>query len=203
MKDDIRMNSREWSKNLWSRIKALFGGLDTRVTALEQGGGGGGSVTVVDGDPTLSWGTRSTVGTVAGTALHATMPAKPTYTAADVGALPYPLIISTGDISQADNGVSQDTGLAIYIKDSQDVIVGGVEFGLSPNGDVFADIMSRNNVNGSMQKNMIKAIISKSGVKTYNITDGAAYRSAIEAQSDIGFYIDAQGYICQHISSDT
>ena len=203
MKDDIRMNSREWSKNLWSRIKALFGGLDTRVTALEQGGGGGGSVTVVDGDPTLSWGTRSTVGTVAGTALHATMPAKPTYTAADVGALPYPLILSSGDISQANNGVSQETGLAIYIKDSHGVIIGGVEFGLSPNGDVFADIISRNNVSGSMQQNMIRAVISKSGVKTYNITDGAAYRDAISAQADVGFYIDTQGYICQSISSDT
>jgi len=36
-----------------------------------------GSVTVVDGDPTLAWGTRSKVGTVAGKDIHVTMPANP------------------------------------------------------------------------------------------------------------------------------
>lgn len=36
-----------------------------------------GSVTVTDSDPTLSWGTRSKVGDVAGTDLHVTMPANP------------------------------------------------------------------------------------------------------------------------------
>lgn len=36
-----------------------------------------GIVTVNDGDPTLSWGTRSSVGSVAGTDLHVTMPANP------------------------------------------------------------------------------------------------------------------------------
>ena len=34
-------------------------------------------VTVTDGDPTLAWGTRSAVGSVAGTDLHVTMPANP------------------------------------------------------------------------------------------------------------------------------
>ena len=36
-----------------------------------------GIVTVTDSDPTLSWGTRSKVGDVAGTDLHVTMPANP------------------------------------------------------------------------------------------------------------------------------
>lgn len=36
-----------------------------------------GIVTVTDSDPTLSWGTRSKVGTVAGTDLHVTMPGNP------------------------------------------------------------------------------------------------------------------------------
>ena len=35
------------------------------------------SGSVTDGDPTLAWGTRSTVGTVNGTDLHVTMPANP------------------------------------------------------------------------------------------------------------------------------
>lgn len=43
---------------------------------------GGTSVTVTDGNPTLSWNTQSTVGTVNGTDLHVTMPAQPTFTQA-------------------------------------------------------------------------------------------------------------------------
>jgi hypothetical protein len=35
------------------------------------------TVSVTDGDPTLSWGSRSKVGTVQGTDLHVTMPANP------------------------------------------------------------------------------------------------------------------------------
>ena len=51
MARDIRQGTRDWSRNLWSRIKALFSGLDDRVTALEQGGGGGGgAVSGVKGD---------------------------------------------------------------------------------------------------------------------------------------------------------
>ena len=51
MADNIRQGSREWSKYLWDRVKTLFSGLDTRVTALEQGGGGGGgAVSGVKGD---------------------------------------------------------------------------------------------------------------------------------------------------------
>lgn len=36
-----------------------------------------GTVTVTDGDPTLSWGTRSTVGTIGGSDIHVTLPANP------------------------------------------------------------------------------------------------------------------------------
>ena len=50
-KERIRMGDPQWSANLWSRVKSLFSGLDTRVTALEQGGGGGGgAVSGVKGD---------------------------------------------------------------------------------------------------------------------------------------------------------
>ena len=84
----FNMKETEWSKNLWERCRKVFKLHDARITTLEQGGGGGGSVTVVDGDPTLAWNTRSTVGSINNTALHVTMPAKPAYTAQDVGALP-------------------------------------------------------------------------------------------------------------------
>jgi phage minor structural protein len=41
------------------------------------------TVNVTDGDPTLSWGTRSKVGTVQGTDLHVTMPSNPANNKAD------------------------------------------------------------------------------------------------------------------------
>ena len=132
MRDKIRMSDRQWSANLWSRVKALFGGLDTRVTALEQGGGGGGgSVTVTDGDPMLAWGTRSTVGTINSTSLHVTMPSDPT--------------------SGLVTGVSGVKGNA---------------------------------------ENSYRA-------GNVNLTP-----ANLGAQLDVGFYIDAQGYLCQRISTD-
>lgn len=99
----FNMKETEWSKNLWERCKKVFQAHNTRITALEQGGGGGGSVTVTDGDPTLAWGTRSTVGTVDSTSLHVTMPAKPAYTAQDVGALPSNTTYVSGVKGDAEN----------------------------------------------------------------------------------------------------
>ncbi len=92
--NNLRMQLKEALDNLWARIKSLVSGLDTRVTALEQGGGGGGQVNVIEAisfngtnvppdaskrvslqeaDPTVpSWAKASS---------------KPTYTASEVGAL--------------------------------------------------------------------------------------------------------------------
>lgn len=53
---------------------------DVPAVTLPQTGGGTATfydVEVTDGDPTLSWGTRSKVGTVNGTDMHVTMPANP------------------------------------------------------------------------------------------------------------------------------
>lgn len=46
--NNLRMQLKEALDNLWARIKSLVSGLDTRVTALEQGGGGGGQVNVIE-----------------------------------------------------------------------------------------------------------------------------------------------------------
>ena len=43
-----------------------------------------GIVTVTDSDPTLAWGTRSAVGSVAGTDLHVTMPSNPAPAVSDI-----------------------------------------------------------------------------------------------------------------------
>ena len=48
MSRNFKIREPDWSAAFWARVKSMFGGLDTRVTALEQGGGGG--VTGVKGD---------------------------------------------------------------------------------------------------------------------------------------------------------
>lgn len=138
----IRMGDADWSRNLWNRIRSLVSGLDTRVTALEQGGGGGGgggqtnviesisfngvnippdaqkNVALAESDPTVpSWAKAAS---------------KPTYTAAEVGALPDTTTIPT---------------------------------------------------------------------KTSDLTNDSGFITAAQVDH-LGFYIDAQGYICQQITSD-
>ena len=144
MNNKIRMTDREWSANLWSRIKALFGSLDTRVTDLEESPGeenviesislNGTAVTpdssknvaLVETDPTVpSWAKANS---------------KPTYTATEVGALP-----------------------------SSTVYVSGV----------------KGNAESSYRSGSV------------NLTP-----ANLGAQVDVGLYIDAQGYLCQRISTD-
>ena len=52
MPDDkkLTMKTSEWSRALWERCRKVFQAHDTRITALEQGGGGGGAVSGVKGD---------------------------------------------------------------------------------------------------------------------------------------------------------
>lgn len=158
-KDNIRMGNREWSKYLWSRVKALFSGLDTRVTALEQGGGGG-SVTVTDGDPTLAWGTRSTVGTINSTSLHVTMPAKPTYTAQDVGALPSNTTYVSGVKGDAENSYR-----------SGNVNLTPANIGASPTGHTHSYLpLSGGTMTGKITFNKVQNAIAYTGTKaTYDM----------------------------------
>ena len=57
MTHELKMQIKEALDNFWLRVKSLFGGLDTRVTALEQGGGGGGAVSGVKGNAESSYRT--------------------------------------------------------------------------------------------------------------------------------------------------
>lgn len=109
MKNNIRMNDRQWSAHMWSRIKSLFTGLDNRVTALEQGGGGGGEMNRINS--------------------------------------------------------------------------------ISVNGT---------NVPPDANKNVALTIPTQ----TSDLTNDSGYITAADVDT-IGFYIDAQGYVCQQITSDT
>lgn len=92
--NNLRMQLKEALDNLWARIKSLVSGLDTRVTALEQGGGGGGQVNVIEAisfngtnvppDASKRVSLQEADPTVPGWAKAAS---KPSYTASEVGAL--------------------------------------------------------------------------------------------------------------------
>jgi hypothetical protein len=138
-KNNLRMMLREALDNMWSRVRALFGGLDDRVTALEHGGGGGGDVNVIEAvsfngvnvppDANKRVSMAETDPTVPAWAKAAT---KPAYTAAEVGALPANTPIPS---------------------------------------------------------------------KTSDLTNDSGYITAAGVDT-MGFYIDAQGYLCQRISTD-
>lgn len=141
----IRMTDGDWSRNLWNRIRSLISGLDNRVTALEQGGGGGGGGGDVNVIEAISFnGVNVPPDSAKRVSLQEadpTVPAwakavnKPTYTAAEVGALP------------------NNTPVPVTI----------------------------------------------GGTGANNAADA---RTNLDAQQDMGFYIDQQGYICQRIGSD-
>lgn len=92
--NNLRMQLKEALDNLWARIKSLVSGLDTRVTALEQGGGGGGQVNVIEAisfngtnvppDASKRVSLQEADPTVPSWAKEVS---KPTYTASEVGAL--------------------------------------------------------------------------------------------------------------------
>lgn len=126
---NIRMPSKEWSKNLWDRVKTLFSGLDTRVTALEEGGGGGGG----GGGETNVIESISLNGTnvppdanknVALTEADPTVPAwakassKPAYTAAEVGAIPATQKGAASGVAELDSsGKVPSSQLPSYVDD--------------------------------------------------------------------------------------
>jgi len=77
------------------------------------------TVTVVDSDPTLSWGTRSKVGSVQGNDLHVTMPANPA-----------PAVVDNLNSQSATDALSANQGriLSSRIKYTKDQKTSGTEF---------------------------------------------------------------------------
>lgn len=98
----IRMGDPQWSANLWSRIKSLFTGLDTRVTALEQGGGGGGgAVSGVKGDAESTYRTGNV-----------------NLTPANIGAIPTTQKGAASGVAELDSGGKVPTAqLPSYVDD--------------------------------------------------------------------------------------
>ena len=83
--NDIRMMVKEALDNLWAHVKTMFSGLDTRVTALEQGGGGGGAVSGVKGNAESTYRTGQVNLTPANIGAKATQSAVSDPTASGTG----------------------------------------------------------------------------------------------------------------------
>lgn len=300
MKDDIRMSSREWSKNLWNRVKALFGGLDTRVATIETANyipsaqkGASGGVAELDNsghvpssqlpsyvDDMLEYSSRSAfpstgetgkiyvaqdtnltyrwtgsgyveispslaLGETSSTAyrgdrgkaaydhaqahgsayasglyliqtnaeghvIAATAVQKSDIVALglnneDVGAMKYPLIGTAVDLEQPDNSSGQpgNSSYMIRMRDINGSTVGAINFTASSDGVTRTRIWAENYVNNQKNSKGISVGIGKNGEAYYQIDSPNEFRVAISAQLDVGLYIDAQGYICQRIGSDT
>lgn len=159
--------------------------------------------TFTDNNPTLAWGTRSKVGTTGGTDLHVTMPAKPTYTAAEVGAVPNPLRLSNVDLSEPDNGITGQSNALIQAVDKNGIPIGTVMFSAYEDGSTFFSVYASNKRNGANLSYGVRIIHKKDGTGSYQVSEPGNFRAAISAQEDVGFYVDAQGYLCQRIRSDT
>lgn len=85
MKNKIRSSDRQWSENLWSRIRNLITGLNDRLTTQEEAG-----YITTETDPTVpAWAKAST---------------KPTYTADEVGAIPTTQKGSASGVAELDSG---------------------------------------------------------------------------------------------------
>ena len=195
MKNDIRMSEREWSKNLWNRIKALFGGLDTRVSDIEtasyipasQKVAAGGVAELDSGGHVPSSQLPSYVDDVLEYSSRSAFP-------------------STGEAGKI--YVAQDTNLTYrwtgsgYVEISPSLALGETS-STAYRGDrgkaAYDHAQAKGNAYASglylIQTNAEGHVIAATAVQKSDIT-------ALGIAEDLGFYIDAQGYVCQRISTD-
>lgn len=324
MKNIIRMTDREWSANLWSRIKALFGGLDARVSDIETAsyipasqkgaadgvaeldnsghvpssqlpsyvddvleyssrsdfpttGEAGKIYVAIDANMPYRWTGSTYVEIASGLALgetsstayrgdrgkaaydHAqahgsafmsglykittnaeghvtgasavvkqditdlgipgaipaetdpTVPAwakaatKPVYTAQEVGALPDPYNMQYASLYYQDNGLPEGMNSEhkdIEVQDEDGRRVGYIRVEAFKNGDTKISVYTSNFRNMGNHSRGIEITQKKDGSVYYSVDEPDQFRLAIQAQENVGFYIDEQGYICQRISSD-
>lgn len=122
--NNLRMYLKAALDNMWARITSMFSGLDERVTDLEEGGGGGGGGGQVNVIEAISFNGSNVPPDankrVSLTETDPTVPAwakaasKPTYTAAEVGALPAntPIPSKTSDLTNDSGFLTGSTGVA-------------------------------------------------------------------------------------------
>lgn len=178
-------------QHFWDRLSSLFARkteLPTKVSELTNDAG----YITGETDPTVpAWAKATT---------------KPTYTALEVKALPDPVKLTYADLTKADNDIPAGTAAdfkAIFVQDKNGKPVGYIIVQALNDGKTTIGVYAGNYVNGGSLAGGMRIIMDKAGSWSYQIANPAGFRSAIVAQQDVGLYIDAQGYICQRIGSDT
>jgi len=186
--NDLRMSLKSALDNMWARI-------DARIHAIEEGGGGGEMnvieavsfngvnvppdgnkrVSMSESDPTVpSWAKQAS---------------KPAYTAQEVGALPAntPIPSKTSDLTNDSGFLTSETDPTVpsWAKQNSKPTYTAAEVGALPDNTPYVS-----GVKGD----------AESSYRQGNVNLTAAN---IGAQTDVGLYIDAQGYLCQRIGSDT
>lgn len=177
-------------QHFWDRLSSLFARkteLPTKVSELTNDAG----YITGETDPTVpAWAKANT---------------KPTYTASEVGALPDPVTFGDVDVMEPDNGISvRNERRMVRAVDKNGRSVALVYAYAKPDGSTEIALYAANKYGSSSTiARGIKVTHNKNGSVTYEVEAPANFRSAVEAQQDVGLYIDAQGYICQRIGSDT
>lgn len=114
-------------------------------------------VSVTDSDPTLAWGTRSKVGSVAGTDLHVTMPENPDT---------WRPVVNNLTSTDADKSLSANQGKVLNEK--IDKIAKAHNFGQYTNLDTFkADLLTFMNASESFESQLIQFVFT-STVSVFN-----------------------------------
>ena len=126
-------------------------------------------VALTESDPTVpSWAKQST---------------KPTYTAEEVGALPYPYEFAQVNLDASDNGIQTATSKTIEISDVNGRTVGEVQSKANPDGSTEFGFYTFNRRNGNNYGVGIYVKQAKDGTTTYNINEPYAFRDSISVYS--------------------
>lgn len=107
---------------------------------------------------------------------------KPSYTAAEVGALRQLTI--DADTTQSDNGLPEGVSAradTIKISETNNHAIGSLQFQVNKDGSVLVRLAPINYVNNQWKSEGISITLAKSGAVSYVVSNPAAFRRAIDA----------------------
>lgn len=209
-KDVIRMTDKAWSGNMWSRIRAILTGHESRIDALEQGGGGGGgAVSGVKGDAESTYRTGNVnltpanigalpsnttfVSGVKGDAESSYRSGNVNLTPANVGALALTGGVITGNLSirrnevdgtKSDNGIESNLYPGYIVTDKNYNWLMVCRASILTDGTIGAGISLRNYINSEwVEKYVFTMLYGKDGSVSYSIQE-IPFRKALGLGTD-------------------
>lgn len=221
-KDVIRMTDKAWSGNMWSRIRAILTGHESRIDALEQGGGGGGgAVSGVKGDAESTYRTGNVnltpanigalpssttfVSGVKGNAESSYRSGNVNLTPANIGAL----ALTGGSVSgnlgirksevdgtEDDNGLESNLYPGLTVSDKNSEWLATFRTFIYTNGRIGVGMSLRNYVNSAWSEQTAFAFFyDKNGSISYSII-AAPFRKALglgDASGNLPVNVDQGG----------